>query len=174
MKRIFLALSMVALLSGCGTFRNYEPLPTTDRVDLDRFMGKWYVISSTPSLLDRDPYNAVEIYERADRGIQITYQFNADSPSGDLKSISARAMVDNPGINTDWNVSYAWPWPFGSDYHIVYLEDDYSVAVIGHPDRKRVRILSRRPDISPPLYSDIILYLQQLGYDVGKIRRMPQ
>ena len=174
MKKIVLALSLLAVLSGCNTFRTPDPIPMADRLDLDRFMGKWHVIASTPMLLklDADAYNAVEIYERgAKRGIQITYQYNDEEPNGPLKTVTANAMVDNPGINTDWEVTYAWP--FGTDYRVIYLEPDYSVAVIGHPDRDKVRILARQKTINAPVYSDIILYLQELGYNVGKIRMVP-
>lgn len=172
MKRILLVLGMVTLLSGCNTIRQYEPLPVADtRVDLDRFMGKWYVIGSVPTVFDRKPYNAVEFYERAERGIKITYQFNSDKSDGQLRTIHSQAMVDNPGINTDWEVTYAWP--IKGDYKIIHLEPDYSVAVVGHPNRKNVWILARQPSISAPLYSDLILQLQQLGFNVGLIRLVP-
>lgn len=171
MKKIFLVISLLAVLSGCNTLRTPEPIPMVDRVDLDQFMGKWYVIASTPMILkwDGDAYNAVEIYERgAKRGIQITYQYNDDGPDGEIKTFTSTAMVDNPGINTDWEVRFAWP--FWNDYRVIYLETDYSVAVIANPDRKKVRILARQDSISAPLYSDIILYLQDLGFNVGNIR----
>lgn len=174
MKKIVLVISLLAVLSGCNTFRTPDPIPTVERLDLDKFMGQWYIIASTPMMLrrDADAWNAVEIYSRATRGIQITYQYNDDAPDGELKTVTANAMVDNPGLNTDWEVTYAWP--FGTDYRVIHLEPDYSVAVIANPDREKVRILSRQKEISAPLYSDIILYLQSLGFNVGKIRLIPQ
>ena len=171
MKKIFLVISLLALLSGCNTFQTPDPIPTVDRLNLDQFMGKWYVIASTPMILkwDGDAYNAVETYGRgAKRGIQITYQYNDKAPDGDLKTFTSTAMVDNPGINTDWQVRFAWP--FWSDYRVIYLEPDYSVAVVANPDRKKVRIIARQDAINAPLYSDIILYLQDLGFNVGNIR----
>jgi len=172
MKRIFLILPALLILAGCNTFVDHEPLPTVNqRVDLDRFMGKWYVISSVPTAFDRDPYDAVEVYERADRGIKITYTFKAGAFDGEPRTITSRAMVDNPGINTDWEVTYAWP--IKGDYKILYLEPDYSVAIVGHPNRKNVWVLSRQPSIEPTAYSDLILFLQDLGYNIGLIRRVP-
>ena len=170
MKKVILATCLLVAFAGC---RNYEPIPVAPSLDLDRFMGQWYVIASIQTLVDRDPYNAVEIYERAERGISITYQFNAGAPDGDLKTYKIKAMVDNPGINTDWQVTY-FTWPFESDYRFLHVEPDYSVVVIGQPSRKYCWILSRQKTIPDALYSDIVLYLQQLGYDVAKIRRIPQ
>ena len=169
MRKFIFALSFLALFTGCAHVRQHEPLPTVERVDLDRFMGTWYVIGMVPNnILDRKPYNATETYSRASKGISITYAFNAGSFDGKQKSYTVRAMVDDPGINADWEVRYI-TWPFESDYRIIHLEPDYSVAVIGQSSRKRVWILSRDKQINDTLYSDITLYLQDLGYDVGKI-----
>ena len=171
MNRFFLALSLLILLTGCTTTRNAEPLPAVNRVDIDQFSGKWYVMASTPSIFQGDPYNATQMIERADRGFQITYQYNANAPSGERKTTTSQMMIDNPGINTDWQIVHTWP--VQTDVRVLYVEPDYSVAVLGNPNRSRVTILSRQPSIDPPLYSDLFLKLQNLGYDVGRIRRVP-
>lgn len=172
MKKFLLAVSLTALLAGCSTFKQHDPIPSAERVDLDRFMGNWYVIGSVQGMVDRKPYNSTITYGRANRGIEITYAFNAGDYDGNLKTYKVRAIVDNPGINSDWEVRYV-TWPFESDYRVIHLEPDYSVAVVGQPSRNYVWILSRTQTIDAPLYSDIILYLQDLGYDVGRIRLVP-
>ena len=146
-------------------------MPVVDRVDLDRFMGTWNVISSVPSMFDRKPHNTTVSFARAERGLTIEYKFNSGSYNGDEKTIKAKVMVDNPGINSDWQITY--PWPFARDLRIIYLETDYSVAVLGHPNLKDAWVIARSTTIDPPLFSDIILYLQSLGYDVGKMRLVP-
>ena len=172
MKKVFLAACLLAVLTGCATQQNLQPLPQVGTVNLDSFLGEWHVLASVPNVIARKPFNATITFTRADRGIDIQYAFNSGSPEGDWKTVNSRAMVDNPGINTDWQVTY--PWPFQRDLRIVYLEPDYSVAVMANPNRKDIWILARQPAISAPLYSDIVLFLQQLGYDVGKFRRIPQ
>jgi apolipoprotein D and lipocalin family protein len=172
MKKFLLALTLLVALAGCNTAARRDPLPSAGTIDLDRFLGEWYVIASVPTILDHQPYNGVEVYERADRGIQVTYTFNSSSPTGDLKTVNARAMIDNPGINTHWTFYYTWP--IAEDYRVLYLEPDYSVAVFGKTDRTKARILARERQIDRALYSDIILHLQDLGYNVGKIRIIPQ
>ncbi len=173
MKKIFPLVCLLALLSGCSTFQKTEPVPLAQRVDLEKFIGEWYVIASMPTLIDRKAYNATKTYSRAERGINIHYHFTVDAFDGPERNYNTRAMVDNPGINTDWETG-VFPWPFERDYKILHIEPDYSVAVVGHPNRKYLWILSRSKTIEDPVYSDIILYLQNLGWDVGKIRRIPQ
>ena len=43
MKNIIL-LSLTMFLSACGS-QNVKPINTVDYVDLDKFMGDWYVLS---------------------------------------------------------------------------------------------------------------------------------
>lgn len=173
MKKILIAVCLLSVLAGCSTFRKHDPIPVVGQVDLDRFMGKWYVIGSIQTVTDRKPFNSTVTYERAKRGIDIAYQFNSGSSDGKLRTVKVSALIDNPGINSDWEVRYFYTWPFESDYKVIYLEPDYSVAVIGQPSRNYVWIMAREPRIDSPLYSDIILYLQEQGYDVGKIRLIP-
>lgn len=134
-------------------------------------MGKWYVVASIPTVFERAPYAAMVNMARAERGIDIEYTFLTDSFDGKSRRIPASAMVDNPGINTDWTLSVAWP--FGSDVRVIYNEPDYSTVVIANPDRKKLWILSRRSSISGPVFSDIIYRVQGLGFNIGDIRNIP-
>ena len=172
MKTFLLAACLLTILTGCANFQKHDPLTAVSRVDLDRFMGTWYVIGTIPTIYDRAAFNSVETYERAERGVKIDYSFNTGKPDGKLKTFSARAMIIDPGLNANWEVTYV-TWPFERDYKIIRVESDYSVAVIGQPSRKNVWILSRSKTIESALYSDIILSLQDNGYDVGKIRTVP-
>lgn len=171
MKRFLPFVLAILLLGGCVTTRTQEGLPSPASVDLDRLMGKWYVVASIPTLLEREPYAAMANLSRGKRGIEIEYTFLTDSFDGTSRRIPARALIDNPGINTDWTLSVAWP--FGTDVRVVHTDETYSMVVLANPDRKKVWILSRRSTIDGPAYSDIILRLQDLGFNVGNIRSIP-
>jgi apolipoprotein D and lipocalin family protein len=171
MKKIFIALSLLTVLAGCTTFRKPEPLPSVDQVDLNRFLGTWHVIASVPGTFDKEAHNAVEIYTRTDKGIQIDYQFNAGGFDGKLKNYSRRVTVNDPGINSNWDVTYLWPYK--KDFRVIHLAQDYSLAVVGDVHRKNVYIMARQKQIEDTVYSDIVLMLQGLGYNVGKMRLVP-
>ena len=171
MKKVFLAFCLLAVLTGCSTNKGGDAITVVDRVDMDRFMGKWYVVSTVPNVFDRKPHNATVQFSRADRGIRLEYAFNSGDYNGKEKLIKCKVMVDNPGINSDWQIT--WPWPFARDLRVVYFEPDYSAAVLASPNKKDAWIIARSPNVDPPLFSDMILYLQQFGFDVGKMRRVP-
>lgn len=172
MKRLSIAtLILAVLLSGCATFRETEPLPRTQAVDIDAILGTWFVMGYIPSLRDGDAYNSAHIIRRLDRGFEITYQFNRGGPDGELIAFTTTANILDPGINTQLQVRTTWP--FRSTYNIIYMSEDQSAMVIGHPDRTSVWILSRARTIEDAHYSDIILKLQEMNYHIGRIRTVP-
>jgi apolipoprotein D and lipocalin family protein len=170
MKKCIALLIASLLLTACATFRQSEPLPSAGMVDLEQFIGQWYVIASMPSAFDGEARNAVHIVERQQRGFSITYRFDGSSGSGEPTEFTSSATVLNPGINTEWKVRVAWP--FNTTYRIIDIADDYSWALVGHPDRTNAWVLSRTPQMDAPIYSDIVLNLQDLGYNIGRLRHV--
>ena len=56
-----LGIAIVALvIAGCAT-RGPE-MEVVDYVDIERFMGDWYVIANIPTFLEKGAHNAVETY----------------------------------------------------------------------------------------------------------------
>ena len=82
MKKLLLILFISLGLIGCTSNQMFvgsspEPMPVVDYVDLDRFMGDWYVIATIPTFLERDAYNPIERYQRDNDGsISTTFTFN--------------------------------------------------------------------------------------------------
>ena len=64
-----------------------EKLKTVEYVDIERFMGDWYVISNIPTFIEKRATNAVESYRLNNkREIETTFSFHEDSPKGDGKT----------------------------------------------------------------------------------------
>jgi len=60
-------------------------------------------------------------------------------------------------------------WPFSGKYWIVDLADDYSYAVVSHPNKKSLWILSRTPKMEESVYREILARLRDKGYDLTKL-----
>ena len=57
-----------------------KPIHTVEKVDLNRFMGDWYVIANIPTFIEKDAYNAIETYRLEDDGtVATTFRFNTGS-----------------------------------------------------------------------------------------------
>ena len=163
------ALLLVLSLFGCSA---NEPLRPVDNVDLERFMGDWYVIANIPTALERDAHNAVESYRlNGDGTIGTTFTFRDGSFDGKKKQYNPRAWVSAES-NAVWGMQFIWP--IKADYRIVYLDEDYSVTVIGRNKRDYVWIMAREPNISDRDYEMLLGVVESLGYDMSKVERVPQ
>jgi apolipoprotein D and lipocalin family protein len=65
-------------------------------------------------------------------------------------------------------------WPFKAEYRIIFLSDDYSKTVIGRSKRDYVWIMARKPEISDEDYTVVMDFLQEQGYDISKLQKVPQ
>ena len=158
------------LLSACS---NLEPLETVDYVDLDRFMGDWYVIANIPTAIETEAYNAVESYRlNQDGSIATTFSFNQGSFSGKKKIYQPRGFVRNSRTNAEWGMQFIWP--IKADYRIIYLDEDYQLTVIGRNKRDYVWVMARKPSIPAVQYDAMVELIANAGYDMSKLRKVPQ
>ncbi len=150
----------------------HPPLALVPAVDLSRFMGDWYVIASIPTFIEKRAYNAVESYRlAADGSIETTFTFRAGSFDGEAKRYTPKGFVKDAS-NAVWGMQFIWP--FQADYRISYLSVDYAQTVIGREKRDYVWIMARTPSIPEGEYQSILRFVAEQGYDVTRIRRVPQ
>lgn len=172
LRRIAIVLLAAAGVSACAATR-HPPLATVAYVDLERFMGDWYVIANIPTFIERDAYNAVESYELAPDGtIRTTFTFRKGGFDGEEKRYTPRGFVFDEETNAVWGMQFVWP--IKADYRIVYLSGDYSQTVIGRNKRDYVWIMARTPTIPTADFARMKELLADLGYPVHEIRHVPQ
>lgn len=148
-------------------------MPTVAKVDLPRFMGKWYVIASIPTFIEKGAHNATEEYSLTpEQEIDTVFTFRADSFDGKEKKYNPRGFVVNRGTNAEWRMQFIWP--FSSEFLISYLNADYSQTIIGRTARDYVWIMARTPQISEADYNRLVAFLAANGYDTTKIQKVPQ
>lgn len=148
-------------------------MKTVDYVDLDRFMGRWYVIANIPTFLEKGAHNAIESYELDDDGsIKTTFTFRKGAFDGEEKEFNPRGFIKDETSNALWGMRFIWP--IKADYRIVYLNEDYSQTIIGRQKRDFVWIMARTPTISEQDYALLIERSEELGYDTSKIQQVPQ
>jgi apolipoprotein D and lipocalin family protein len=171
------ALGSLAVLVACAT-NDVPPLEALDRkVDLERFMGDWYVIGFIPITIplfsEEGAHNGVESYRLTDDGvIETTYTFRKGAFDGPEKRFTPKGWVHDEETNAEWRMQFLWP--FKAAYLIVYLDEDYQTTIVGVPDRGNVWIMSRDADLSDADYQEMLERAAGLGYDVEKVQRVPQ
>jgi apolipoprotein D and lipocalin family protein len=167
-----LLVLVAGVLVGCANTQ-LPPLALVPQVELERFMGDWYVIASIPTFLEKGAHNAVEIYRlAADGTIDTTFRYRADAFDGEEKQYTARGFVREGSANAVWGMQFIWP--FEADYRIAWLSPDYAQVVIGREKRDYVWIMARTPRIAEADYRRILEFLAGQGYDVTRIQKVPQ
>lgn len=170
-RRLIVPLLVLFGVGGCVS--NQAPLDTVDYVDLERFMGDWYVIANIPTFVEKGAYNAVETYALNDDGtIATTFVFRKGAFDGKRKEHNPRGFVQDTETNAVWGMRFIWP--FKADYRIVYLNDDYSQTVIARNKLDYVWIMARQPQIDESEYQALLQMIGELGYDVSQVQKVPQ
>jgi apolipoprotein D and lipocalin family protein len=170
--------SIVTLLMLCGGLglalaAAEKPLQTVASVDLQRYLGTWYEIATIPSRFQKGCVGVTATYTvRPDGRIGVVNRCRKHTLDGEEKSISGKAWVVDRATNAKLKVQFFWP--FTGSYWIIELDPEYRYAVVGHPGRDYLWILSRTPQMDEALYATLSERIAAHGYDVSRIVRTLQ
>ena len=172
MKLRVLLFAAVAVLAGCAVSPEKVTVPAVKQVELARFMGPWYVIANIPTFIETEAYNAVESYElNPDGTIHTTFTFNKGALDGPPKQYEPKGFVVPGTGNAIWGMRFVWP--IKAEYVISHVDASYSETIIARSSRDYVWIMARTPSISAERYQSLVEKVGALGYDVGKLRKVP-
>lgn len=176
MRTLLLVMSCLIaliLLSACQSTSGYPPIRTADQVDLPRFMGDWFVLGNIPVFIEKEAFNATESYAlNEDGSVATTFRFRKGSFDAPEKTYHPKGFVRDTATNAVWGMQFVWP--FKAEYRIVYVSDDYSQTIIGRSKRDYLWIMARTPTLPEAEYEQLVTLVSEQGYDVSKIRRVPQ
>ena len=172
---LYILIFLSLLLSSCATINgtNMKPLETVNYVDLGRYTGKWYEIARYEHRFQKGCVGSKATYSLRDDGkICVVNECYDKSFSGKLRSVKGKAWVVDKETNARLKVSFFWP--FAGDYWIIDLGENYEYAVVGHPGRKYLWILSRTPEMDENTYNEILTRLENQDYDTTKLLKSNQ
>lgn len=181
MKSILRTLWCVWLLAcvvGCAPStterEGLPPLEVVPRVDIPRYMGNWYEIASFPHDFQEGCTGTTAHYTLRDDGdVEVVNRCYLHSLQGEENVAEGRARVVDSATNAKLKVSFFRP--FWGDYWIIELGKDYDYAVVGHPGRDYLWILSRAPQMDGATFEAIVSRLRDVHrYDVGRLQKTLQ
>jgi apolipoprotein D and lipocalin family protein len=170
LQRLSYILISALALTGCSS---NQPLETVDSVDLQRYQGTWYEIASFPQRFQKGCHCTSATYTATQEDfVVVENRCRKDSINGEESYIKGKAYIVENTNNAKLEVEFFWP--FKGDYWIIDLDKDYQYAVVGHPNREYLWILSRTPQMSDSLYNEITKRIADKGFDLSILQKTVQ
>lgn len=144
------------------------PISVQTDLNLQKYLGKWYEIARFPNRFEVGCVGVTAEYSMRDDGkVKVLNTCRQGTLDGKVEQAEGQASVVGPG---KLSVTFV-PWlPFAKgDYWVLYVDKEYSLAVVGEPKGRTGWVLARSPKISAATYDKALKVLQQNGYDTSKI-----
>ncbi len=160
-------LSTLALFAfGFSACKPNQKLKTVDSVDLNRYAGLWYEIALLPNSFEKGCSCTTANYTLNDKEGYVEVN-NKCIKNGKISDIKGKAFPVKGSNNSKLKVQFFWP--FKGDYYIIALADDYSVALVGHPNREYLWILSRTKSLEESVLQHFVEIARNEGFEVDKL-----
>lgn len=173
MKKLIVFLSVIFSFVVWGNGPRKDPLPTSQDVDLARYIGKWYTISSLPQYYTRNCQGQTAEYDVIDEKA-IAVKNTCFKENGKIKIINGKGVIQDAPNNARLLVRFNTFWTslfrIKGEYVIIKLSDGYDSVMVGSTDRKALWIMSRTPSIDPTLFMEYKILAHDLGFSVEQLR----
>ncbi len=171
MFRLSLLLLMLAVM-GCASRRD---LPRPASFDASRYLGRWFELARLPVFYQPADALAVAEYGESPRSDVVTVHNRSVSRDGEIlneivgKATAAkgpppgRFIVSFPGIPAIV-ASLAGP-----NYHVVWVDEGYTRAIVGNPARSNLWILSRKAPLPDAELQSLIQRAREAGFNADRL-----
>uniref|UniRef100_A0A7S3NPM7 Lipocalin/cytosolic fatty-acid binding domain-containing protein n=1 Tax=Aureoumbra lagunensis TaxID=44058 RepID=A0A7S3NPM7_9STRA len=165
-----------------GSTSSKPALKPMARVDIKKMLGAWYVIGFCPLWLEKDAYNAREIYTAGKKPglIDVSYTFTPGGFDTPVKSLPQRGVQWYDDKPDSWKIQLLGPitMPYimikASDPMALDNEDAW--FVVGWRSRAYCWVMARKPTMDDALLEEIKTSLvndHQYPSDLPNFKKVP-
>ncbi|WP_422505787.1 lipocalin family protein [Stenotrophomonas sp. GZD-301] len=153
-----------------------DDLKTVPNLKLPRYLGTWYEIARLP--MRHEPEGCTDVsahYTLQDNGnVQVLNRCRMD---GEVEEAVGEASVtgdDSARLAVSFLPKGLRWLPFTKgDYWVIQIAPDYSVSLVGSPDRKFLWLLARTPTLDRTVQDHYLAYARQQGFDLTDLIQTP-
>jgi apolipoprotein D and lipocalin family protein len=154
--------------------QQHPPLPTVQQVDLARYAGTWHEIARLPESFEAACQGQPSAHYalRGDH-IEVVNRCPGRAGRDRVSRGVARVVPDSGSAKLKVTMLPAWlQWlPFAwADYWVLYVDEGYDVALVGHPNRRHLWILSRSRSMRPEQLAALMQFAGELQFPVEHLQ----
>lgn len=170
---LFTSLLSCSCVHSTGNMDDQFDFKIADKIDIPKFMGRWYVLAGRFTFLEKEVHNSVETYtwNEKEKRIDIDFRYNKGSVTGPVKTVPQTGWIFNTQTNSHWKVSPFWPLKM--DYLVVAVAADYSWTVIGVPNQKYLWIMARDYKNAEATIAEAMKAINTSGYRSDQLDYVP-
>lgn len=174
MRASVVALLCLMLLSGCVGGGREQPPETVGEVDLQRYQGTWYELARLPMFFQRDCIRSEAYYQLQSEG-SVAVTNRCETEDGDWQEAKGEAVPQEAGstdrlwVRFDNWFSRLFPDLTKGHYWVLYLDEGYSTALVGSPDRKYLWLLARDTEADQATRARLLAEAERRGYDTSAL-----
>ncbi|MBC7429970.1 MAG: lipocalin family protein [Bacteriovorax sp.] len=165
-------LILLCLIFSFNVFAKQDPLPTAQNVDVARYIGKWYTITSLPQFFTRKCEGQTAEYGILSE-MEISVQNTCIKSNGKTDVIYGAGTITDTPNNARLSIQFENFWlnlfKIKGEYVIIKLSEGYDSVLVGSTNRKSLWILSRTPSIDPEVLNDYKRLAKKIGFPVDKL-----
>jgi apolipoprotein D and lipocalin family protein len=170
MKKFFILFLLTLTACSIQQKKSIEPV---SEIQLDAFMGDWYVLAHIPALIEKNAFNAIESYKYIEekQEIETTFTFNHSDYDGPQKIYKPKGYIVPGTNNAVWGMQFIWP--IKAQYIIAYIDEGYQNTIVARDKRDYLWFMSRKSDMTTEKKQWIYKKTEELGYDKNILRFVP-
>nr|WP_242478206.1 lipocalin family protein [Rubrivivax gelatinosus] len=149
----------------------WPEMATVEQVDPARFAGRWQELARLGAAATGPRPPSVDYHPGEDGGFSVERRWHAADGQEQGERGVARAVPGSGGAKLE--LSFEPPWlrllpQAWSEHQILALDRAYTVALVGHPNRRELAVLARG-DVSPPMLDALLAVARGEGFEVERL-----
>jgi len=161
---------LIALAACCAWACTDSGPAVASHFDLERFQGHWFEIARVPRDYDEQCQDTVADY-RLTSPRQMQMHHSCATSTGTNQEFQATATVDEAAVPAKMTLQVG---SYGGGYWVLDVDDNYDYALIGHPSRTMLWVLSRTPTLDASTYEHALSLATARGFDTTQLKKTPQ
>ncbi len=149
------------------------PVTAIPSLDLNRYLGQWYEICRLPlKYEDKTATDITAHYSLNESGsVRVDNRcFDEDGKPTQAIGEATPADEGNSRLKVTFLPQFIRWIPFTSgDYWVLKLAEDYSISLVGTPDREYLWLLSRMPSLYERVKEEFLSEARRQGFDLTRL-----